>query len=101
VIRQLRHLEFCCPVTVLVGENGIGKSTLLEALAVGVGFNPEGGGRNFATHSPILMAYPGAQLLGLSETGIAPLDYDDTEHVGHAALHERSGRFAWRAAARR
>ena len=34
-----------------------------------------------ATHSPILMAYPGAQLLGLSDTGIAPLDYDQTEHV--------------------
>jgi predicted ATPase len=34
-----------------------------------------------ASHSPILMAYPGAQLLGLSETGIAPLDYDQAEHV--------------------
>jgi predicted ATPase len=34
-----------------------------------------------ATHSPILMAYPGAQLLGLSDAGIAPLDYDRTEHV--------------------
>lgn len=201
VVRQLGRLEFCAPVTVLVGENGIGKSTFLEALAVAAGFNPEGGGRNFAfgtrashsdlhtclrlvrapsrprdgyflraesffnvatqieeldkipgagpaiidsyggrslheqshgeafltllqerfggsglylldepeaalsptrqlaallrmhqlveagsqfvlaTHSPILMAYPGAQLLGLSETGIAPLDYDQTEHV--------------------
>ena len=35
------------PVTFLVGENGSGKSTLLEALAVGVGFNPEGGSRSF------------------------------------------------------
>jgi predicted ATPase len=34
-----------------------------------------------ATHSPILMAYPGGQLLGLSEGGIAPLDYDQTEDV--------------------
>jgi predicted ATPase len=34
-----------------------------------------------ATHSPILMAYPGAQLLGLSETGIAPLDYEQAEQV--------------------
>ena len=38
------------------GENGSGKSTLLEAVALALGFNPEGGSRNFAfstrdTHS--------------------------------------------------
>lgn len=49
-------LEFDRPVTFLVGENGIGKSTLLEAVAVACRFNPEGGTRNFsfstrATHS--------------------------------------------------
>jgi predicted ATPase len=35
-------------VTYLVGENGTGKSTLLEALAIGAGMNPEGGSSNFA-----------------------------------------------------
>jgi predicted ATPase len=35
-------------VTYLVGENGTGKSTLLEAMAIAAGLNPEGGGRNFA-----------------------------------------------------
>ena len=30
-----------------VGENGTGKSTLLEAIAVALGFNPEGGSRDF------------------------------------------------------
>lgn len=30
-----------------VGENGTGKSTLLEAVAVAYGFNPEGGTKNF------------------------------------------------------
>ena len=45
-------------VTILVGENGTGKSTLLEAVAVACGFNPEGGSRNFnfstnATHSEL------------------------------------------------
>jgi predicted ATPase len=200
-VRHLGRLELRAPVVVFVGENGTGKSTLLEGIAVAVGFNPEGGGRNFAfgtrpshselhhclrlvraptrprdgyflraesffnvatqieeldkvpaagpriidsyggrslheqshgesfltllqqrfrgsglylldepeaalsptrqmaalarmhqlveagsqfilaTHSPILMAYPGAQLLGLSETGIAPLDYEQAEHV--------------------
>ena len=34
-------------VTFLVGENGSGKSTLLEAIAVALGFNPEGGTKNF------------------------------------------------------
>ncbi len=33
VIRKLRALAFAAPVTLLVGENGTGKSTLLEALA--------------------------------------------------------------------
>ncbi|MCS5479266.1 AAA family ATPase [Corynebacterium sp. YIM 101645] len=39
-------LEFTTPVTALTGENGVGKSTLLEALAVGMGTNPEGGSRH-------------------------------------------------------
>jgi len=34
-------------VTFLVGENGTGKSTLIEAIAVAYGFNAEGGTRNF------------------------------------------------------
>lgn len=34
-------------VVFLVGENGTGKSTLLEAIAVSLGFNPEGGTKNF------------------------------------------------------
>ncbi len=52
------HLALDADVTVLVGENGTGKSTLLEAIAVACGFNPEGGSRNFhfstnATHSEL------------------------------------------------
>ena len=42
------RLEFHSDVTFLVGENGVGKSTLLEAVAVACGFNPEGGSRNFS-----------------------------------------------------
>jgi predicted ATPase len=34
-------------VTFLVGENGTGKSTLVEAVAVAAGFNAEGGSQNF------------------------------------------------------
>ena len=40
-------LGFRAPVTVFVGENGVGKSTLVEAIAVACGFNPEGGTANF------------------------------------------------------
>ena len=46
-IKKLGGLSFKKPVTFLVGENGIGKSTLIEAIAVGCGFNPEGGTKNF------------------------------------------------------
>lgn len=42
-----KGLEFHPRCTFLVGENGVGKSTLLEALAVKWGFNAEGGTRNF------------------------------------------------------
>ncbi len=55
-IRHLRTngpLTFTRDVTFFVGENGTGKSTLLEAIAVAYGFNPEGGSRNFtfSTHN--------------------------------------------------
>lgn len=33
-----------------------------------------------ATHSPILMAYPGAALLQLGDDGIVPVRYEETEH---------------------
>ncbi|MBW9153890.1 AAA family ATPase [Clostridium estertheticum] len=46
-IKNLSILDFHPKVTYLVGENGTGKSTILEAIAVAYGFNPEGGTRNF------------------------------------------------------
>lgn len=47
VIRNLDKLIFHPAVTFLIGENGTGKSTLLEAIATAWGFNPEGGTKNF------------------------------------------------------
>ena len=41
-------LSFKNNVTFFVGENGTGKSTLIEAIAVAFGFNPEGGSKNFS-----------------------------------------------------
>lgn len=46
-VRHLERLELHPAVTFFVGENGSGKSTLLEAISVKLGFNVEGGGRNF------------------------------------------------------
>ncbi|MEW9052086.1 MAG: AAA family ATPase [Neobacillus sp.] len=46
-IRNMTELSFHENVTFLVGENGMGKSTLLEAIAIVLGFNPEGGSLNF------------------------------------------------------
>jgi predicted ATPase len=43
----LERLTFERPVTFFIGENGSGKSTILEAIAVALGFNAEGGSRNF------------------------------------------------------
>lgn len=58
VIKNLGQLDLSKKVTFFVGENGTGKSTLLEAIAVNMGFNPEGGTRNFnfasnETHSQL------------------------------------------------
>ena len=52
-LRSLERLPFHPKVTFLVGENGTGKSTLLEALASSIDLNPEGGSRhfNFATRA--------------------------------------------------
>lgn len=57
-IAALDELALERPVTFLIGENGTGKSTLLEAIAVGCGLNPEGGSKNFrfstrASHSAL------------------------------------------------
>ena len=46
-LTRLETLEFSHGVTIFAGENGTGKSTLLEAIAVAAGFNREGGTLNF------------------------------------------------------
>jgi predicted ATPase len=48
VIRNLTELRITSAVCFFVGENGTGKSTLLEAIAAHYGFGPEGGNRNFS-----------------------------------------------------
>ncbi|WP_129792732.1 AAA family ATPase [Sphingosinicella sp. CPCC 101087] len=45
------ELRFERPVTIIVGENGTGKSTLLEGIAVMAGFPEAGGGQGYRTDS--------------------------------------------------
>ena len=46
-ISGVEQISFSNSITFFVGENASGKSTLLEAIAVADGFNPEGGTRNY------------------------------------------------------
>ncbi len=47
VIKNFKKIEFKKPITIFVGENGLGKSTLIEAIATKWGFNAEGGSKHF------------------------------------------------------
>jgi predicted ATPase len=57
------ELNFDLPVTIIVGENGTGKSTLLEGIAALAGFEEGGGGR-----------------------GIGAVSFDDFTEAGGGAL---------------
>ncbi|MDR1322760.1 MAG: AAA family ATPase [Gracilibacteraceae bacterium] len=46
-LNKKKKLTFNRDVTFLAGENGTGKSTLIEAIAVCAGYNAEGGSKNF------------------------------------------------------
>ena len=57
-LRDLEELALDPAVTFFVGENGSGKSTMVEAIAVAAGLNPEGGSRHVrmttrASESPL------------------------------------------------
>ena len=47
-LNGIDYLSFNKKITIFVGENGSGKSTMLEAIAVNYGFNPEGGTKNYS-----------------------------------------------------
>lgn len=48
-VAALPTMRFDAPATFLVGENGVGKSTLIEGLALAAGLNPHGGSRAIRT----------------------------------------------------
>lgn len=63
LIKNLSEIEFKNQVTFFVGENGTGKSTILEALASLSGFGPEGGSRNINFKTSEEKTYTGVQSL--------------------------------------
>ena len=42
IIKNFNELKFTEPVTFFIGENGTGKSTFIEAIAIAMGLNAEG-----------------------------------------------------------
>ncbi len=65
IIKNLKDkdIEFPTNVTFFVGENGSGKSTILEALAHQIGFGPEGGSKNINFKTSQEKTYVAAQHL--------------------------------------
>lgn len=108
-VRTLETLELHPKMTFLVGENGSGKSTLLEAIAIALGFNAEGGTKNFgfstrASHSELSEFLRVARGIGKPKDGfflraesffnvateIENIGPDLLDSYGGKSLHEQS-----------
>jgi len=106
-VRKLGCLEFHPDVTFFVGENGTGKSTIIEAIAVALGYCQEGGTKNVQVHTTESVS-PLHQALRLARSFLTPKDgyflraesffnvatYMDTvgylDSYGNKSLHARS-----------
>jgi predicted ATPase len=63
IIKSLKDIKFPTQVTFFVGENGTGKSTILEAIANQAGFGAEGGSKNINFKTSQEKTYSGTQKL--------------------------------------
>lgn len=63
IIKNLQDIEFPTQITFLVGENGTGKSTILEAIACNAGFGLEGGSKNINFKTSEEKTYSAAYML--------------------------------------
>ncbi|KEI10776.1 AAA family ATPase [Clostridium novyi] len=109
IIKNFKKLSIETPITFFVGENGTGKSTLLEGIALSYGFNAEGGSLdyNFVTndsHSDlykfvkltkgVIKPKDGFFLRAESFYNLASyvdeLDLDDMDEYGGRSLHKQS-----------
>lgn len=102
-----KKLLFHPDVTFIIGENGTGKSTIIEAIAIAMGFGPEGGTKNvrFSTAETVSELY---KHIRISKSAKRPSDYyflraesfynvatymDSTGYLGgygNKSLHHRS-----------
>jgi predicted ATPase len=67
-VADVERLDLSAPVTLLAGDNGTGKSTLVEAIAEAIGFATEGGELERSGELP---AVPGPALNGALEPVLA------------------------------
>ena len=63
LIKNLKEIKFPTQVTFFVGENGAGKSTILEAIAHKAGFGAEGGSKNINFKTSQEKTYTSTQAL--------------------------------------
>lgn len=72
LFRDEFEIEFTAPITIFVGENGVGKSTLIEGIAALSGYDDAGGGK-----------------------GYRPVDHNEAVEISGGEL-SRAMRAAWR-----
>ena len=94
LIKDMKEIVFRKNVTFLVGENGVGKSTLIEALAVALSLNAEGGSQNmrFVTYDSTSQL---SDYLAVAKTGIPRWKYflrAETFYTMANAYEELDGR---------
>jgi len=112
IIQSTKEIVFDHPVTFFVGENGAGKSTILESISHNIGLGPEGGSKNinFSTTSSTASALGECMKLSWNYKpqdayffraesffnvanyleGIAKDDYRAYSSYGNKSLHHQS-----------
>jgi predicted ATPase len=73
-VKNMQDLKFDSQVTFFVGENGSGKSTILESIALALGFSAEGGTRNFSLRTTAACASELYRALKISRGILRPKD---------------------------
>lgn len=101
-VRDMNTLSLHPDVTFFIGENGAGKSTMLEAIAVAMGLPAEGGSRNVSRqqqevsplqqHLRLVKGYksPRWSYFLRAESAFSVISYMDSVGTGKPSLHSRS-----------